>query len=169
VLWRSGWQNPADPVPRAARQPSVAAEAKLLKKKSATAAGNPADGARRRPAKGQREPSQLPIKLESFANFHGTVARMNLSCPTHSSAHAAVIHIIGDFLAYVCQFEEFFFGVRIFVLCGEFPVFDRFVSQIIRVLMHGYSPRLVVRVLLARVCFQCVSDLLLRTRYFVVW
>jgi len=32
-----------------------------------------------------------------------------------SSANALVIHVIGDFFAYVCQFEEIFYGKDIFV------------------------------------------------------
>src|SRR5262249_20785099 len=65
---------------------------------------------------------------------------------TSSSANAPVIHVIGDFFAYVCQFEKFFYGEEIFVLFGQSPVFDRLVSQIIRVLEHSVFSQLVVGV-----------------------
>jgi hypothetical protein len=35
-----------------------------------------------------------------------------------SSANAPVVHVIGDFFAYVCQFEEFFYGKEILVPFG---------------------------------------------------
>ena len=59
-----------------------------------------------------------------------------------SSTHAAVVHVIRDLFADICQLEEFSFCTSIVVLCGEFSVFSRLVSQIVRVLMHRALPLL---------------------------
>jgi hypothetical protein len=59
-----------------------------------------------------------------------------------SAAYTAVVHIIGDFFANICQLEELSFGANILILCREFPVFSGLVSQVIRILMHRALPLL---------------------------
>src|SRR5262249_8438646 len=54
----------------------------------------------------------------------------------HSSAQAAVVHIIGNFFAYVRQFEEFLFSQGIFLLFCQFEVSGSLFPQIVRVFVH---------------------------------
>ena len=64
------------------------------------------------------------------------------------SAHATVVHVVGDFFAHPCQFAELSFGKRIVGLCSQFPILCGLVSQVIRMLVHvttspsGPSPHL---------------------------
>jgi len=70
--------------------------------------------------------------------------------PPHSSAQAPVVHIIGDFFAYVCQFEKLLFCQGIFLLFRQVQVSGSLFSQIVRVLVHRCSSVCVVRELMAR-------------------
>ena len=68
------------------------------------------------------EPKRLAAAV-LLINSHRTYAATETYCnvqglpgqPPHSSAHAAVVHIIGNFFAYVRQFEEFLFSQGIFL------------------------------------------------------
>src|SRR5215469_2782891 len=79
-------------------------------------------------------------------NYHRNLRRgenllqcANTGQPPHSSAHAAVVHIIGNFFAYVRQFEEFLFSQGIFLLLRQFQVSRSLFSQIVRVFVHRRS------------------------------
>jgi hypothetical protein len=47
------------------------------------------------------------------------------------SAHALVVHIIGDFFANVGQFQELPFGKGILIIRGKFSISSSLVSQIV--------------------------------------
>src|SRR5215472_10775846 len=63
----------------------------------------------------------------------------NTGQPPHSSAHAAVLHIIGNFFAYFRQFEEFLFSQGIFLLLCQFEISGSLFPQIVRVFVHRCS------------------------------
>jgi hypothetical protein len=58
---------------------------------------------------------------------HAQARRANLAL----SAHALVIHVIGDFFANVGQFQEFLFSKGILLACSKLSVSSSLVSQIV--------------------------------------
>ena len=57
----------------------------------------------------------LNNRRREFARAKG---QKELIAPPRLSAHATVIHIVGDLFAHLCQFAEFLFGDSVVGLCS---------------------------------------------------
>ena len=58
------------------------------------------------------------LSIIGGANKPSLNAPKELIVPSRLSAHATVIHIVGDLFAHLCQFAEFLFGDSVVGLCS---------------------------------------------------